>query len=59
MKRTDVYINSGCVDVFNKMQEIRTRRGYGKECMVWEILVDLDRKLTEAEAMIEKMKRLP
>lgn len=49
------YVNAGSVEVYNKMQEVRRRRGYSKDLMVWEILVDLDEKLTEAEAKLEKL----
>lgn len=54
-----VYVSSGCQGVFDKMQEVRRRRGYPKEWMVWEILVDLDTKLTEAERRIEKLTEKP
>lgn len=50
-----VYVNSGCQSVYDKMQEVRRRRGYPKDLMIWEILVDLDEKLTETE---EELKRI-
>lgn len=59
MQRTNTYVGTGNLEVFEKMQEIRIRRGYSKELMVWEIVVDLDKRLTDAEATIRKMERLP
>lgn len=50
MKTVTVYHNTGQAEVFEKMQEIRRRRGYPKDWSVWEILVDMDRKLSDAEA---------
>lgn len=47
------YVSSDCKGVFDKVQEIRHRRGYSKDLMIWEILVDLDAKLTALEADAE------
>lgn len=54
-----VYVNSGCKGVYDKMQEVRSRRGYPKGMMVWEILVDLDEKLTEAEEELKRIGDIP
>lgn len=59
MKRTDVYVNSGSAEVYKKMLEVKQRRGYGKDVWIWQIVVDLDKRLTEAEELLNRMRELP
>lgn len=50
------YENQGLNEIHDRMCEVRARRGYSKDMMIWEIIVDLDKKLTEAE---ERLRKLP
>ena len=54
-----MYQNCGLQSVYDRMMEVRRRRGYDDESTIWEMVIDLDKKLTEAEKTIESMRKLP
>ena len=53
------YRNCGLRSIYDRMMEVRRRRGYDDESTIWEMVIDLDKKLTEAEKTIESMRKLP
>lgn len=53
------YQNCGLQDVYDRMMEVRKKRGYADESTIWEMVIDLDKRLTVAEKTIESMRKLP